>query len=671
MIPRKAPMASPASSPKKPRARKLEKDRARGGDAAKKGSSRHAAAKKAASDKRKKATAKKKPAKATTRYRNQDELETTSRGSKPAADRSRPATKRAATKPARVSRDDRFERDDRRKPAAKKSTRAGYQERDRYERDDRRKPAAKKSTRGSYQDRDRYERDDRRKPAEKRTSRYAEDRRDDRRKPAEKRTSRYADERAPRRDERKPATKKSDIKVVREKPTETRRPREEKVAAPKVKAPRVLVSDPEVTNSEWVKVGVLPEIAAVLKNHGIDKPFAIQEKTLPSSIAGRDILGRAATGSGKTLAFGLAMLTKLGHREAKPYHPMGLVLTPTRELAAQVTDALMPFAQSVDLDIRLIAGGMPYSKQIDALRRAVPILVATPGRLNDLIEQGHVNLDDLEIIILDEADQMCDMGFMPQIVEVLDLCPKGIQHLLFSATLDGDVDKIVKKYLNNPETHATATAKASVSTMEHHLLVVMREDKSDVVSQIASREGKTIMFVKTQAGVDRIAKELAHAGVPTGALHGGKSQAVRTRTLKNFKEGVTDVLVATDVAARGIHVDGISLVVHVDPPGDPKDYLHRAGRTARAGEEGAVVTLITPRQQKSVTGMMSRAGVNPKVTKVKPMSKDLVAITGATKPSGVPWKEPDAPRRSGSRPGGGRTGGGRGRSGGGHRGKRA
>ena len=661
-------MASSAAK-KKPRTRKLEKDRARGGDVAKKGSSRHAAAKKVASDKRKKATAKKKPAKATTRYRNQDDLETTSsRASKPksAADRSRPAAKRSAAKPARASRDDRHERDDRRKPAARKTSRSAYGERDRYERDDRRKPAEKRTSRYSEE---RAPRRDDRKPAEKRTSRYSDERpaRSDDRRPAEKRTSRYSDERPARRE-----PKKSDIKVVREKATETRRPRtEEKTAPAKVKAPRVSVTDPEVTNSEWVKVGVLPEIAAVLKNHGIDKPFAIQEKTLPSSIAGRDILGRAATGSGKTLAFGLAMLTKLGHREAKPYHPMGLVLTPTRELAAQVTDALMPFAQSVDLDIRLIAGGMPYSKQIDALRRAVPILVATPGRLNDLIEQGHVNLDDLEIIILDEADQMCDMGFMPQIVEVLDLCPKGIQHLLFSATLDGDVDKIVKKYLNNPETHATATAKASVSTMEHHLLVVMREDKSDVISQIASRDGKTIMFVKTQAGVDRIAKELAHAGVPTGALHGGKSQAVRTRTLKNFKDGLTDVLVATDVAARGIHVDGISLVVHVDPPGDPKDYLHRAGRTARAGEEGAVVTLITPRQQKSVTGMMSRAGVNPKVTKVKPMSKDLVAITGAAKPSGIPWKEPDAPKRSGGRSGGGRSGAGRSRSGGAYRGKRS
>ena len=272
-------------------------------------------------------------------------------------------------------------------------------------------------------------------------------------------------------------------------------------------------------------------------------------------------------------------------------------------------------------------------------------------------------------MILDEADQMCDMGFMPQIVEVLDLCPKGTQHLLFSATLDGDVDKIVKRYLNNPETHATATAKASVSTMEHHLLVVMREDKSEVISQIASRDGKTIMFAKTQAGVDRIAKELAHDGVPTGALHGGKSQAVRTRTLKNFKEGLTDVLVATDVAARGIHVDGISLVVHIDPPADPKDYLHRAGRTARAGEEGAVVTLITPRQEKSVTGMLGRAGVNPKVTKVKPMSKPLIEITGAQRPSGEPWKEPDAPKRSGGRSGGARSGGGRGRSGG-YRGKR-
>jgi superfamily II DNA/RNA helicase len=362
------------------------------------------------------------------------------------------------------------------------------------------------------------------------------------------------------------------------------------------------------------------------------------------------------------------MLTRLAHRKATPYSPLGLVMVPTRELAAQVADALMPLAQSVGLDIRLIAGGMPYAKQIDALKRSVPILVATPGRLNDLVEQGHVRLDKVEISILDEADQMCDMGFMPQIVEVLSLIPNDSQHLLFSATLDGDVDKIVRKYLHEPVTFSTATSKASVSTMEHHILVAFPEDKAPIISQIAAREGKTILFARTQAGVDRITKELQMEGIPSSGLHGGKSQALRTRTLAEFKEGVTNVLVATDVAARGIHVDGVSLVVHIDPPNDPKDYLHRAGRTARAGEEGAVVTMVTPRQQKTVLSMMSRAGVKPEVSKVKPLSRELVDITGAQEPSGQPWFPPKSAKTQGNRGGGRRSGGGQGRSGGGYRG---
>jgi superfamily II DNA/RNA helicase len=391
----------------------------------------------------------------------------------------------------------------------------------------------------------------------------------------------------------------------------------------------------DTASSSWAELGVSTELLSTLKRQGIDTPFPIQAKTLPDAISGRDVLGRGQTGSGKTLAFGLAMVTRLAHRKASAKHPLGIVLVPTRELAMQVTDALMPYAQAVELDIRLIAGGMPYAKQIDALKRGVPIVVATPGRLNDLVEQGHINLSKIEITILDEADQMCDMGFMPQIVEVLDMTKPNSQRLLFSATLDKDVDKIVRKYLHDPVEHATNSGKASVKTMTHY-------------------------FARTQAGVDRIAKDLANKGVPAGALHGGKTQAVRTRTLNAFKEGITDVLVATDVAARGIHVDGVSLVVHIDPPNDHKDYLHRAGRTARAGETGKVVTMIGPRQQKAVTAMTSRAGVDPEVVKVKPMSKELVAITGAKEPTGIAWKPPAEPPVRGRRPGGpSRSGGGR------------
>ena len=373
-------------------------------------------------------------------------------------------------------------------------------------------------------------------------------------------------------------------------------------------------------------LGVNPAIVKTLSKSGINDPFPIQKATLPDAIGGKDVLGRGQTGSGKTLAFGLAVLTKLANRKAKPHHPLAIILSPTRELAMQINDVIAPLAQSVQLNSRLIAGGMPYGNQIQALRQGVPILVATPGRLIDLMEQKHVSLSETEIVVLDEADQMADMGFLPAMKEILNACkPKG-QRLLFSATLDRGVDGLVKKYLNNPVTHSVDSDKASVSTMEHHVLVIHPNDKELITAQIAAREGKTILFVRTQHGADKLAQKLAHAGVPVGALHGGKSQSVRTRTLAAFKSGATPALVATDVAARGIHVDDVSLVVHVDPPQDPKDYLHRAGRTARAGESGVVVTLTTTRQQNTVRGLTDKAGVKPKITRVKPSGLSLIHI---------------------------------------------
>jgi superfamily II DNA/RNA helicase len=257
-----------------------------------------------------------------------------------------------------------------------------------------------------------------------------------------------------------------------------------------------------------------------------------------------------------------------------------------------------------------------------------------------LLNKGEVQLDDLEITVLDEADQMADMGFLPVVKEILDQAKPNGQRLLFSATLDRGVDALVRQYLNNPKTHSLQNDRASVSTMEHYVLVMHPGDKDDITNQIAARNGKTILFVKTQRGADRLADKLAHAGVPVGALHGGKSQAVRTRTLALFKQQPNADLVAPDVAARGIHVDGISLVVHVDAPTDHKDYLHRSGRTARAGEAGAVVTLATTKQQKSVGGLTSRAGVTPKFVGVKPLDQDLMRITGAQEPSGIPYVTP-------------------------------
>jgi superfamily II DNA/RNA helicase len=395
----------------------------------------------------------------------------------------------------------------------------------------------------------------------------------------------------------------------------------------------------EVTTT-FRDLGIAPALANALNAQGITNPFPIQIATLPDALAGHDILGRGQTGSGKTLAFGLALLTNISGKAARPHKPLALVLTPTRELAQQIDEVLTPLARAIGHDSVVIAGGMPYAKQITAMRKATAILVATPGRLIDLLNKGEVQLDDLEITVLDEADQMADMGFLPVVKEILDQAKPNGQRLLFSATLDRGVDALVRQYLNNPKTHSLQNDRASVSTMEHYVLVMHPGDKDDITNQIAARNGKTILFVKTQRGADRLADKLAHAGVPVGALHGGKSQAVRTRTLALFKQLPNAALVATDVAARGIHVDGISLVVHVDAPTDHKDYLHRSGRTARAGEAGAVVTLATTKQQKSVGGLTSRAGVTPKFVGVKPLDQDLMRITGAQEPSGIPYVTP-------------------------------
>ena len=403
----------------------------------------------------------------------------------------------------------------------------------------------------------------------------------------------------------------------------------------------------------FADLGIAAPLVNALSKQGILHPFPIQIATLPDALAGHDILGRGQTGSGKTLAFGLALLNNLNGKVAKPHKPLALVLTPTRELAQQIDEVLMPLARSIGHESVVVAGGMSYSKQITAMRRGTAILVATPGRLIDLLNKGEVQLDQLQITVLDEADQMADMGFLPVVKEILDQAKLDGQRLLFSATLDRGVDSLVRQYLKNPKTHSLQNDRASVSTMEHYVLVMNPTDKDDITNQVAARNGKTILFVKTQRGADRLADKLAHAGVPVGALHGGKSQAVRTRTLALFKETPNAALVATDVAARGIHVDGISLVVHVDAPTDHKDYLHRAGRTARAGEAGTVVTLATTRQQKSIGGLTQRAGVTPKFVGVTPLSTELMKITGAQEPTGIPYIVPiveKSVRSGGKRP---------------------
>jgi len=377
-------------------------------------------------------------------------------------------------------------------------------------------------------------------------------------------------------------------------------------------------------------------LLATLGHEGVTVPFPIQAATLPNSLAGRDVLGRGRTGSGKTLAFGLAVLARTAGRRAEPRQPLALVLVPTRELAQQVTDALTPYARSVSLRLTTVVGGMSIGRQAGALRAGAEVVVATPGRLKDLIDRGDCRLDEVAITVLDEADQMADMGFMPQVTALLDQVRSGGQRMLFSATLDRNVDLLVRRYLTDPVVHSVDPSAGAVTTMEHHVLHVHDADKHRTTTEIAARDGRVIMFLDTKHAVDRLTKHLLSSGVRAAALHGGKSQPQRTRTLAQFKSGHVTVLVATNVAARGIHVDNLDLVVNVDPPTDHKDYLHRGGRTARAGESGSVVTLVTPGQRRDMTRLMASAGITPQITPVRSGEAELSRITGAQAPTGVP-----------------------------------
>ena len=378
------------------------------------------------------------------------------------------------------------------------------------------------------------------------------------------------------------------------------------------------------------------ELLVALGSSGVTVPFPIQAATLPNSLAGRDVLGRGRTGSGKTLAFGLALVARTAGQRAEPRQPLGLILVPTRELAQQVTDALTPYARSVKLRLATVVGGMSMGRQVSALRGGAEVVVATPGRLKDLIDRGECRLNQVSITVLDEADQMADMGFMPQVTALLDqVRPEG-QRMLFSATLDRNVDLLVRRYLTDPVVHSVDPSAGAVTTMEHHVLHVHGTDKHATTTEIAARDGRVIMFLDTKHAVDRLTQDLLNSGVRAAALHGGKSQPQRTRTLAQFKTGHVNVLVATNVAARGIHVDNLDLVVNVDPPTDHKDYLHRGGRTARAGQSGSVVTLVTPNQRRGMTRLMAAAGIVPQTTQVRTGEEALHRITGARTPTGIP-----------------------------------
>ena len=386
-------------------------------------------------------------------------------------------------------------------------------------------------------------------------------------------------------------------------------------------------AEPKITFGD---LGLHHDLVRTLAKRGVTEPFPIQAATIPDALAGKDVLGRGRTGSGKTLSFGLPLLTRLGGSRSQAKRPRGLILVPTRELAMQVADALEPYGSVLGLRLKVVCGGTSMSNQIYALERGVDILVATPGRLRDLLDRGACSLNETEVIVLDEADQMADMGFMPEVTEILDQVPAGGQRMLFSATLENEIDTLVKRYLKNPVTHEVDPSAGAVTTMTHHVLVVKPKDKAPVTNAISARKGKTIIFVRTQMGCDRVAEQLRDAGVLADALHGGMTQGARTRTLADFKEGYVNVLVATDVAARGIHVDDVDLVLNVDPAGDHKDYLHRSGRTARAGRSGTVVTLILPHQRRSVFRLLEDAGVEATRHIVDgSFDADMVKITGA------------------------------------------
>ncbi|MFD3813981.1 DEAD/DEAH box helicase [Streptomyces rubiginosohelvolus] len=377
----------------------------------------------------------------------------------------------------------------------------------------------------------------------------------------------------------------------------------------------------------------LPEgIVRKLAQNGVTTPFPIQAATIPDALAGKDILGRGRTGSGKTLSFGLPTLAALAGGRTEKKKPRAVILTPTRELAMQVADALQPYGDVLGLKMKVVCGGTSMGNQIYALERGVDVLVATPGRLRDIINRGACSLEDVQVAVLDEADQMSDLGFLPEVTELLDQVPAGGQRMLFSATMENEIGTLVKRYLSNPVTHEVDSAQGNVTTMSHHVLVVKPKDKAPVTAAIAARKGRTIIFVRTQLGADRIAEQLIESGVKADALHGGMTQGARTRVLEDFKKGYVNALVATDVAARGIHVDGIDLVLNVDPAGDHKDYLHRSGRTARAGKSGVVVSLALPHQRRQIFRLMEDAGVDASrhiVQGAGVFEPEVAEITGA------------------------------------------
>src|SRR3954470_14640510 len=415
-----------------------------------------------------------------------------------------------------------------------------------------------------------------------------------------------------------------------------------------VDAPNTILEDPTVPT--FASLGLPQTLVAALAQRGIRSPFAIQASALPDALAGRDVLGKAATGSGKTLAFGLPMLTRLAEDLRRgPRAPRGLVLVPTRELAQQVADNLAPLGQALGLFVSTVYGGAPMHRQIQQLLRGVDVVIATPGRLLDLMGQGEADLSEVVVTVLDEADFMADLGFLPDVTELLNATDPSSQRLLFSATLDGEVDTLVRRYLKEPARHEVKSAADAAPPAEHLAYSLAFRDKLQVATELAARPGRTLVFVRTQLGADRLADNLKGAGIKAEAIHGGMPQGARRRALQEFTDARSPVLVATDVAARGIHVDDVSLVLHYDPPADAKTYQHRSGRTARAGASGVVVSLLLPDQVGQAKRRFRQAKVDPRVDRIRPGDAPLTELVAR----GVPVEPVERPVREHKPRGGG------------------
>ncbi|WP_459547506.1 DEAD/DEAH box helicase [Nocardia sp. X0981] len=384
----------------------------------------------------------------------------------------------------------------------------------------------------------------------------------------------------------------------------------------------------------FADLGVRADLVAELAAAGITEPFPIQAATLPDSLAGRDVLGRGKTGSGKTLAFGLPTVALLADAARTPGRPTGLILAPTRELATQIAATVTPLAEVCGLRVTTVFGGVSANRQIKALKQGVDIVVACPGRLEDLMQQRALSLDGVRITVLDEADHMADLGFLPGVTRILAATPPGGQRLLFSATLDNGVGKLVDRFLRTPVSHSVDEAAAPVPTMRHHVFEIAgAEAKKELVHALAAGAGRRILFMRTKHHARRLATQLTKSGIPAVDLHGNLSQPARDRNLAAFAAGTARVMVATDIAARGIHIDDLELVVHVDPPAEHKAYLHRSGRTARAGTEGTVVTLVLPEQRKDVAALLRKAGIDARPRSVTAHSPIVTTLTGGPVPA--------------------------------------